>query len=257
MGQTLRDISNAGRMTPELHTVFTRIGLGDILRPVSKPVTQSSSAIADFINLSSIVSVASPLPPMAFGGVAQVRAGGTSATGLWTARGYLSVEVPDAGLTIAGADADGNLTVTKAPGVQRLFVGMYVGAVNTAAIYSRKIRVLDPAGPVPEILIRLATSDGSALDAGETATALAAALNADADAKTISVWTAGGTGASLVAPQVAASRGVLPAVATLTAAVTRNHKQMIFPTTVTDAILYYQGAPTENMEFSQYLGTTR
>jgi len=253
---SFKDELNSGAALTDnrLSDIARKSLLGLMLAGVrGKVVTQSSSAAADMIDLDTIDTTAR-IAPCTPGANVNVRAGGTSAVSqLWRNIGIMSIEVPAAGLTIDGA-ANGGVTITPKTGVS-LRYAQYVPGVNAAAILPRRITCIDENSeslpfddnPVKEVILRIKTTDGSTVDATETATDIVAALNADA---TFSQWAVaavktGDTGAGLVAAQVATARGALPVVTGAGFATSYYGRRLIFPTTVTDAVLNWgAGGPS-------------
>lgn len=252
--QKLKDILDNGGAPAQVMSVLQMMGFGKMAHPVrGKAVTQTAGASADLINLLNIVSAASPLPRAREGGNVQVRAGGTSATSqLWRIGGCMSIAVPTAGLTVAGADGDGGITITPKAGYTVRYA-QYTPGVNEANVLTRRLLAMDDANfPIKEFILRIKTTDGSTVDAAETATSVAATLNGNATFAKYALAVATGTGASLVAAQGATVRGILPVVTGALCALTYDGSRLIFPTTVTDAILYYEGGPDWDLENVNY-----
>lgn len=254
---TYREIGNNGDIT-RMDEVSAYIKHGDMLKGV-RDVVVTQAAGSDQINLTTIQGATlGALPPARPGGLVLVRAGGASADpGRFQLVGCLGVLIGTT-LTVTGA-ANGDLTVVPATGKTGsgafgVRFAMYVPGVNAAAVLTRLITVVGN-----EVIVRVATTNGVTVAGTETATSIAAALNANTAVAALLTATAGGTGAGLVAAQVAASRGEIPALGTYAAGppatrspglapVSYDGTTIFFPDTVTDAILNYDVAPYVNME---------
>lgn len=252
---SFKDELNAGAPLTDnrISDIARKSLLGLMLAGVrGKVVTQSSSATADIIDLDTIDTTAR-IAPCTPGANVNVRVGGTSAVSqLWRNIGIMSVEVPAAGLTVAGADGDGGITITPKTGIS-LRYAQYVPGVDTAAIYPRQITCIDENSesapfddnPVKEVLLRIATTNGVTVAAAELANTIVAALNADTTFSKWAVATVTGAGTSEVRAQGATVRGALPVVTGAGFAQSYYGRRLIFPTTVTDAVLNWGvGSPS-------------
>lgn len=250
----LDEINRAGMADNRAEMIARRMLLGSMLAGVrGLAITRSAGASTDILDLSSVGGAGVVYPPAAPGqGNINVQACGTGMTAgeQYRMGGILSVAVPTAGLTIAGADGNGDVVITPKPGYEgKVRFAMYTPSQNEANVLTRRLTVIDLGTefPIKEALLRIATTNGATIAGTETGTSTVATLNADTTFSKYMLATASGTGASEVRAQVAASRGSFPNATQKTCGLSYYGTQLFFPSTLQTALLDYMPGPSADM----------
>lgn len=226
--------------------ILNTIKHGDMLQGVrSKKITLSAQPYVDLLTVDTTAAI----PPATPGGLVDVTAGtiaaSATASGHYVVSGTFADVVAAAGITIAGADANGDITVT--PKSTAYNESLRFGIINLGLL-SRAMEIFVMEN---EVWLLTGTDGAGAIDATKSSATLAvAALRANAAANALFTYGIPGTGASAIGQRKLASP--LPSIRVAGPPIqtgpgrclmSNNGKRLLFHDTLTGATLNWNAGP--------------